>query len=155
MEKRFVETVAGVVCLVYGDGGLLQLGLPGQESGDCPAVAAADPQWVRQLAADLKDYFAGKRVSFRCPVDYGGYPPFFRRVLEACRTISYGESRSYGWLAREAGSPKAVRAAGQAMANNRTVLVIPCHRVVKSDGGLGGFSSGLSWKERLLQLEQA
>ena len=155
MERRMVETGAGVVVFEFGEAGLYRVGLPGEERLACEVVRAADPVWVVQLALDLARYFAGERVTFTCPVDFDGYGPFFGRVLQACAEIPYGECRSYRWLAEQAGSPKAVRAAGQAMANNRTVLVIPCHRVLRSDGSLGGFSSGLHWKEKLLSMEQA
>ena len=80
--------------------------------------------------------------------------PFFRAAWEACRSIPYGETRSYAWLAAEAGSPLAMRAAGQSMARNRFSLIIPCHRVIASDGGLGGYGGGgLTVKARLLQME--
>ena len=87
-------------------------------------------------------------------LDLDGAPPFFRAAWDACRTIPPGETRSYRWLAAEAGNPLALRAAGQAMARNRFTLIIPCHRVISSDGGLGGYGGGgLGVKARLLQME--
>jgi O-6-methylguanine DNA methyltransferase len=91
-------------------------------------------------------------------LDLAGTPPFFRAAWDACRNIPPGETRSYRWLAAEAGNPLALRAAGQAMARNRFSLIIPCHRVIASDGGLGGYGGGgLGVKAKLLQaeLEQA
>jgi methylated-DNA-[protein]-cysteine S-methyltransferase len=153
---RSVETAGGFVALAYTAAGLYELELPQAESKDgYLAVGRTDPVWLQKLAADLGSYFNGEPVSFDCPLDYNFYPPFFKDVLTVCAKIAYGQRRTYGWLAAEAGSPKAVRAAGQAMAKNRTPLVIPCHRVLRSDGGLGGFSGGLFWKEKLLALEVA
>ncbi|MBN2207990.1 MAG: MGMT family protein [Candidatus Coatesbacteria bacterium] len=81
--------------------------------------------------------------------------PFRHKIWEATRTVPYGETRSYGWLAEKAGSPRASRAAGSAMANNHFGLVVPCHRIIASDGSLGGFGGGLDMKRMLLDLEQS
>ena len=87
-------------------------------------------------------------------MDFAGAPPFFSAAWKACRSIPAGETRSYAWLAAEAGSPLAVRAAGQAMARNRFALVIPCHRVIASDGDLRGYGAGgLKVKAQLLNME--
>ena len=107
------------------------------------------------LAADLRRYFAGERVDFsRYDVDYAGYTPFQRAVLEATRRIPWGETRTYGQIATEIGKPDAARAVGQAVGANRTCIVVPCHRVVASNG-LGGFTGGVHWKKDLLALEGA
>jgi methylated-DNA-[protein]-cysteine S-methyltransferase len=74
-------------------------------------------------------------------------------VLETVRSIPHGEVRSYGWVARQIGKPKAARAVGQALAANPMPLVVPCHRVIGSDGSLTGFTGGLKMKKRLLELE--
>ena len=82
-------------------------------------------------------------------------PPFFRAAWEACLTIPRGETRSYAWVAAAAGSPGAFRAAGQAMARNRLAVVVPCHRVIGSDGGLHGYGGGgLDKKAKLLNMER-
>ena len=87
-------------------------------------------------------------------LDFSRVTPFFSAAWNACRSIPPGETRSYSWLAAEAGSPLAMRAAGQAMARNRFSLIIPCHRVIASDGGLGGYGGGgLGVKAQLLQME--
>lgn len=115
-----------------------------------------------QLAADVLDRL--QRYARGESVDLGGVPvamdhlsTFQRRVVKACRAIGHGERRTYGQLAAAAGSAGAARAVGQVMASNRTPLVVPCHRVVASGGGLGGFSApeGLAMKRRLLELESA
>jgi methylated-DNA-[protein]-cysteine S-methyltransferase len=111
---------------------------------------------LRQLAGDLEEYFAGESVDFgRYEVDISGRPPFLRRALRAARRIPRGQVRSYAWLAAAAGNPRAARAAGQAMARNPAPIIIPCHRVIASDGSLGGFGGGLEMKRRLLALEGA
>lgn len=114
-------------------------------------VKSAMPELEEQLHA----YFSGKRTSFRVKVALDAVPPFRKKVYEACRKIPYGKTASYRDLAGMTGSPGASRAVGGAMANNPIPLVIPCHRVLRSDGSIGGFSSpqGISQKIRLLELE--
>lgn len=104
----------------------------------------------------LDRYFQGDTGALsEIVLDLSGAPPFFAAAWEACRGIPAGETRSYAWLAAEAGRPNAARAAGQAMAKNPLALVIPCHRVIGSNGDLHGYGAGgLSVKARLLQLEQ-
>ena len=105
------------------------------------------------LAADLRRYFSGEFVDFsRYEVDFGGYTPFERAVLEATRRIPHGERRTYGDIARAIGKPDAARAVGQALGKNRTCIVVPCPRVLAANG-LGGFGAGLLWKRALLALE--
>ena len=109
-----------------------------------------------ELAQRLQAYAAGKPVDFRdVRVDTPPVSDFHRRVLHACRQIPYGQTCTYGELARRAGSPRAARAVGRCMAINRVPLIIPCHRVTASDGRLGGFSApgGIRIKERLLAME--
>jgi methylated-DNA-[protein]-cysteine S-methyltransferase len=103
------------------------------------------------------EYFTGKPTRFTVRVDFSGVPAFRQAVLEACRRIPYGQTASYADLARAAGSPGAARAAGTTMANNPLPLVIPCHRVLRADGSIGGFSTpqGVKQKKRLLRLENA
>ena len=101
-------------------------------------------------------YFAGNLDALsHITTDTAGAPPFFSAAWDACRAIPAGETRSYQWLAHAAGSPRAVRAAGQAMAQNPLPLVIPCHRVIGSGGGLHGYGGGgIAVKSRLLALER-
>jgi len=109
------------------------------------------------LIARLQDYARGRRVSFaNVALDLDYLAPFQRRVMEACRAIPYGQTRSYGDLAAACGSPRAARAVGSTMAANRFPLIIPCHRVINSDGSIGNYSGwdGVRTKKRLLQLEQ-
>jgi len=106
------------------------------------------------LAADLRRYFAGEAVDFAgYEVDLQFRSEFERAVLAATRSIPYGQTRTYGQIARAIGEPDAARAVGQALGRNPACIVIPCHRVVAANGGLGGFTGGLRWKEALLRLE--
>ena len=109
-----------------------------------------------ELAERLAQFTDGQAVDFSdVPIDVARLTVFGRRVVAACRRIPWGQTRSYGHLARQAGSPGAARAVGQVMAHNRFPLVVPCHRVLAAGGRLGGFSSpqGPRMKSRLLELE--
>ncbi len=117
---------------------------------------ARSRRWDESLMRKLQAYAQGEKQAFLdVAIDWSGYTAFQRAVLEACRRIPWGEVISYGELARRAGHPGAARAVGQCMAANRTPLVIPCHRVVGTDGRLCGYSAhgGLATKRRLLELE--
>lgn len=109
---------------------------------------------MEQLVRRLQQYFDGVRVDFTdAEIDADGWTPFQRDVLEALRHVQYGEVVSYSDLARLAGHPRAQRAVGTFCARNRFPLVVPCHRVVSSDG-IGSYGSlGLDYKRRLLELE--
>ena len=158
------KTTLGWVGAVASERGLKQLTLPeptrdGAADAIFPAQAEGihDPAAFQGLRDRLERYFCGEEVDLReQPLDLRDAPPFFAVAWEACRRIPPGETRSYAWLAAEAGRPGAPRAAGQAMARNKFPLLVPCHRVVRSDGSLGGFggSIGLPLKRRLLALER-
>jgi O-6-methylguanine DNA methyltransferase len=93
------------------------------------------------------------RSYFTVPVDLSSTAPFQRAVLEGARSIPFGEMRSYRWLAERIGSSAAVRAVGTALGRNSVPIVVPCHRVLRTDGSLGGYAFGLGMKRRLLLLE--
>lgn len=112
------------------------------------------PERFQELRQQLEAYFAGEPVEFQGGLDVEDAPPFFLRAWTACRSIPRGNTRTYAWLAARAGNPRAVRAAGQAMAHNPVAIIIPCHRVIASDGTLGGYGGGLELKQRLLDLER-
>ena len=88
------------------------------------------------------------------PVDLSETPPFQRQVLEAAREIPFGEARPYAWVAERIGNPRAVRAVGTALGRNPVPLIVPCHRVWRADGGLGGYLFGEALKRRLFELER-
>jgi methylated-DNA-[protein]-cysteine S-methyltransferase len=153
----------GCVGMIAGHRGLARLLLLGSD----PALAEAavrkhypqaerDPDLLPEFQRQLLDYFAGRRVRFRVPLDLEGLTPFQMKVLEACGRVGYGRTVTYGELARSVGQPAAARAVGGALAANPVPIVIPCHRIVASSGRLGGFSAeqGVSLKEALLRMER-
>jgi methylated-DNA-[protein]-cysteine S-methyltransferase len=101
----------------------------------------------------IESYLSGKARSFNLSLDLEGQPRFRQKVWEVLQSIPYGRVRSYGWVARKIGKPKAARAVGGACGANPVPLLVPCHRVIAGDGSLGGFSGGLGVKKRLLRLE--
>ncbi len=111
-----------------------------------------DRQRCKEVRLQLHEYFAGRRQRFDLPIAPHG-TPFQRRVWRALRGIEFGTVRSYGDVARDIGQPGAARAIGQANGRNPLPIVIPCHRVIASDGSIGGYTGGLAVKHRLLALE--
>jgi O-6-methylguanine DNA methyltransferase len=122
-----------------------------------PPKQAAARRLAERARREVEEYLEGRRSYFSVPVDLSALPDFQRRVLEEARRIPFGEARSYGWLADRIGSPQAVRAVGTALARNPVALIVPCHRVLRSNGGLGGYSleGGVALKARLLALEKS
>lgn len=120
--------------------------------GGSPHGAKAK-QWAQQAARQLREYAAGERRRFTVPLDVGG-TEFQKKVWAALRTIPYGQTRSYGQVARQVGNPRAARAVGMANHENPVAVVVPCHRVIASDGSLGGYAGGLRKKSALLMLER-
>jgi methylated-DNA-[protein]-cysteine S-methyltransferase len=118
------------------------------------AAAAADPghPLLVQAQRELEEYFAGSRQRFTVRLDLCG-TEFQNKVWNALRTIPFGETRSYGEIAKQIGSSKAVRAVGAANGRNPVPIIVPCHRVIGADGTLTGFGGGLENKARLLALE--
>ena len=108
----------------------------------------------RQAIREIQEYLEGKRTEFGLPLDLRG-TPFQLEVWSSLREIPYGETRSYAEIARALGRPDAVRAVGAANGANPLALVVPCHRVIGSDGRLAGYAGGLSLKARLLAMEQS
>ena len=115
-------------------------------------LAPGDSPLFARLRGQLDEYFAGRRRAFDLPLEYPG-SPFQRRVWDALLRIPFGETRTYAELARDIGAPGAARAVGSANGANRLAIVIPCHRVIAADGGLGGYGGGLWRKLRLLETE--
>jgi methylated-DNA-[protein]-cysteine S-methyltransferase len=111
------------------------------------------PRRLDQVARQLDDYFAGRRHAFEVPLDFRLSRGFRSEVLQHLRQISYGRTESYTEVAVAAGHAKAVRAVGTACATNPLPVVVPCHRVLRSDGSLGGYIGGLAAKQTLLDLE--
>ena len=149
-----VTTELGSLRLIITDRGLADLVIgsaPAQAPASRPALAV--PKVSARLVRQLQTYAAGRPVRFTIPLDLRAGTAFQQKVWRALQTIPYGETRSYAWVARKIGKPKATRAVGTACGANPVPIVVPCHRVVASDGSLGGFSGGLPLKRRLLALE--
>ena len=165
-----LSTSVGRLWMAASDAGVLRiaLGSPGERAfvhdltrrAGSPAVLLKDTAALRELGRQLLEYFDGRRKSFDLPIDLSGVSPFQRRVLEAAREIRYGAVLTYGALASAIGMPGAARAVGGALGANPIPILVPCHRIVAADGGLGGFTvkgcpDGLGLKRRLLALEGA
>jgi methylated-DNA-[protein]-cysteine S-methyltransferase len=160
------ETVAGFVAIGWNAAGVTALRLPAGTAQEAErallrrlpdAGPVAPPPSVQAVIDDARRYFAGERVDFdRVPVDLGPQQPFFERVYAAVRRLGWGETATYGAIARllEAG-PEFARDVGQAMAANPVPLIIPCHRVTAANGRIGGFSApgGSSSKALMLGIE--
>ena len=152
--------------MLASENGLLRSALPEDSEAECvsrlgldSSDAIPDPVRFAELRNRLLQYFDGGDIEFGdVALDVEDAPDFQRRAWQACRAIPRGETRTYKWLAKMAGSPNAPRAAGQTMARNRLPIIVPCHRVIGSDGSLRGFGSGdtrIELKRRLLELEGA
>jgi len=151
----------GPLLLAKTKRGLVRVGLPNQDTDELlvdlaervsPRVLEA-PQALDEARRELDLYFEGKLDSFDLPLDWRLSGGFRQRVLRAINRIPYGQTRSYTEMARKAGNERAVRAAGTACGSNPIPLVVPCHRVLRTGGALGGYGGGLPMKEALLQLE--
>jgi methylated-DNA-[protein]-cysteine S-methyltransferase len=158
-----IETPVGRLLAAAGERGLLRIGLPNEEPGEVLAELTGrlgtqpveSPQMLAEVRRQLDEYFAGERREFAVPLDLSLRSGFDRRACESMTHIRYGETVSYAELAARAGNPRAARAAGHACATNPIAIVVPCHRVVGSDGSLHGYGGGLPMKRFLLQLEGA
>ncbi|MCA9322224.1 MAG: methylated-DNA--[protein]-cysteine S-methyltransferase [Planctomycetes bacterium] len=159
---RIVATPAGPAWFVWGASGLLRSGLPEPDEGTArERIHAEFPDAIEDrrlespLAKDLANFFRGKPVHFRVRLDETGLTPFRVRVYRELRKVKAGSTVTYAELARRAGRPAAARGVGQAMRRNPFPPIVPCHRVLTSTGGLGGFSStrGIDQKQEMLELE--
>jgi len=147
-----LNPVAGITLhLVVTEKGIHRLGF-----GKLPIQTRAteNEALVGEVSHQLAEYFSGVRREFDLPLDLEG-TEFQRRVWKAVSGIPYGQTRTYAQIAGSIGSPKASRAVGAANGANPVAILVPCHRVVASGGGLGGYGGGLDMKRRLLALETA
>ena len=151
------DTPIGILRVVGDDGGIERIDLPNAAAGD------PDPEWrerrrsppepLQEAKRQLLDYFGGERRGFDLSLAPAG-TAFQRRVWTELRRIPYGETVSYGELARRIGRPTASRAVGAANGRNPLAIVVPCHRVIGADGTLVGYGGGLGVKETLLAHER-
>jgi O-6-methylguanine DNA methyltransferase len=159
----FFDTSLGTFYAAFTQRGLCELSLSCPNEEEFVArlkkrfgiEPAQDDSLVRALLRQINDYLRGVKVAWSFDIDIFNATPFQQAVWEEARKIPCGQTVSYGELARRVGKPKAARAVGGAMGANPLLLVVPCHRVVGSDGSLTGFGCGLDVKERLLRLEGA
>jgi len=159
---RVVDSPLGPLWIAVGPKGVLAIHYGAEPSplelarivrtygpGVLPDARRADP-----VARELDQYFAGKRRTFDLPVDLSPLTAFQRRILGATARVGFGSVSTYARVAAQAGSEKGSRAAGQALGANPVPIVVPCHRILASDGSLGGYAGGLDAKRRLLRLER-
>ena len=162
LRYHIFQTPMGWVGLLGTDLGLRRLSFQPtpeealEQLGPALDTATDDPESFEGVRLRLERYFQGDTTALDAIVlDLANAPKFFGAAWSACRGIPPGETRSYAWLAAEAGRPLAARAAGQAMAKNPFALIIPCHRVIASNGDLRGYGAGgLRVKARLLDMER-
>ena len=156
-----IDSPVGSLLAVATPEGLVQLGYPLQPRDEVleslsrrisPRLLEA-PARLDPVRRELDEYFAGRRQAFDVRVDWRLTGGFTRKVLRETARIPFGETRSYMQIAAKAGSPRAHRAAGSALGANPIPIVVPCHRVLRTGGGLGGYGGGLDVKRELLRLE--
>jgi methylated-DNA-[protein]-cysteine S-methyltransferase len=145
-------TSRGLVRLAYDDHNDREVVLEHLADSISPRVIEA-PARLDELRRELEQYFEGGRRRFEIAVDWELVHGFTRRVLQATAAIAYGDLRSYRDVATVAGNEKAVRAAGNALGHNPIPIVVPCHRVVRTGGALGGYTGGVEKKRELLTIE--
>lgn len=162
-----VDSPFGKLLVARTDRGVVRLKLPGGRDGlispdqtledlaanISPRVLEA-PSRLDEERRELEEYFEGRRQEFDVPVDWSLTSPGFRsRALHAVARIPYGKTKTYAQIAKSAGNPRAFRAAGTACGHNPIPLIVPCHRVVQSGGGIGNYGGGPEMKKALLDLE--
>lgn len=160
---RTVDSPVGDLLIAATETGLIRLAFPvqGHEAVLSSLAEQVSPRILRAprrldgVARQLDEYFAGRRQQFEVPLDLQLARGFRRVVLDHLREIGYGSTASYAAVASSSGNPKAVRAVGTACALNPVPIVVPCHRVVRSDGAVGGYAGGPDAKRALLTLEAA
>ncbi|AEU35473.1 methylated-DNA--[protein]-cysteine S-methyltransferase [Granulicella mallensis] len=155
MVYKIIDTPVGRLKLIASDNGLVAILWENDNPRRVRLGELAEDERhpvLLETERQLGEYFKGKRKSFSLPLDMRG-TQFQRDVWEALLAIPFGETRSYGQLAKQLGNPKATRAVGAANGRNPISIIVPCHRVIGSSGKLTGFAGGLARKELLLDLE--
>jgi methylated-DNA-[protein]-cysteine S-methyltransferase len=159
-EHTIFATIMGWVGILGSSQGIQRTTLPQPSAqdacrllGEAANCAGPSPKLFTSLIDRFQAYFDGAKVDFPDKLDLSGATPFQRQVWQITRLIPHGDTRSYKWVAEQIEEPGTSRAVGQALGKNPLPIIVPCHRVIASDGGLGGFSGGLEMKRRLLHLE--
>jgi methylated-DNA-[protein]-cysteine S-methyltransferase len=163
VQYSYLDTPIGILTVYAVEGGVVYISLPGSNAavaknwsekvlGETEFIES--DIWLIHVKSELNEYFSGQRKSFSC--DHLLFTsPFRKKSLEAVLQIPYGKKQSYAKIANNAGNARAVRAAGSANATNPLPILIPCHRVISSDGSLGGYGGGLQMKQWLLDHESS
>ena len=146
-------TPRGLVRVAYLDAGEEEASVLEQLATTVSPRVLAAPRKLDEPRRELDQYFAGRRRQFELPLDWQLTRGFGRRVLEATARIPYGATATYKQVATEAGNARAYRAAGNALGSNPIPIIVPCHRILHSGGGLGGYTGGLERKRVLLGVE--
>ena len=148
-----IKTADGVFAAHYSAAGLARLEFPKREGEETPAAPPSLRRWHKLAGRAVWRVLQGRAAGQLPPLDLAGGTEFQRKVWAALRRIGAGKTETYGQVAAALGRPKAARAVGSACGANPAPLLIPCHRVVASGRGVGGFSGGLDWKRKLLARE--
>ncbi len=149
LECIYHNTPLGVVEITGSDRGIAALRFV-DKMGTTTSVSSL---LLSQCVKELDEYFSGKRKHFDIPMDWSGATDFYQQVWSAVVQIPLGETRTYGQIAQQLDRPKAARAVGRANGLNRLAIIVPCHRLIGSDGKLRGYAYGLDRKRALLDLE--
>lgn len=154
LQARTTDSPVGTITLVGRDGRLRHLRMDDQTYEPSHAGWKRDDHAFQDVVEQLSAYFAGELMEFEVELDMVG-TTFQQRVWQALMTIPYGETRSYGQIAMQVGSPGASRAVGLANGHNPVGIIVPCHRVIGANGSLTGYGGGLHRKKALLELEKS
>ena len=155
MSKGFLETVIGILEITAENGKIVRIDLvTGKAESDCVEIcrSTADEDAINETKKQLYEYFSGLRKEFSLDIELRG-TDFQKSVWNVLQTIPYGKTMSYAEVAAAAGKPAGQRAAGNAVGKNPLLIVVPCHRVIRTDGSIGGFSSGIDAKIILQKTE--
>jgi methylated-DNA-[protein]-cysteine S-methyltransferase len=162
LKYTIFKSVIGWLQILASPTGLLRISLSNhpdntayKTSGNGIHAATHSPHHFNELVERLNKYLSGQEVVFNDKLDLSDATVFQRQVWETTRLIPYGETRSYRWIAEQMKRPQAARAVGQALSRNPLLIIIPCHRVIASNGSLGGFKGGLETKKQLLKIEKS
>lgn len=163
MEYSVFQVNSGYIALAADGNGIVELQLPVENNNDAentirrgyPGAKVNNDGLMKDARELIRAYFKGMEVRFnKLRTNLSGLTGFSQKVLNAVSAIPYGQVRTYRWLAKEIGEPEAARAVGGALNKNPLPVIIPCHRIIQSNGEIGGFSAGLQWKMRLLKIEK-
>lgn len=169
VAHRTIDSPIGGLILAATDAGLVRLAFEGEgfdrvletlvtrfdTQSALPSATERSAALLDQAVREIEEFFGGTRRVFEVPLDFRLSSGFHRSVQQFLRQIGYGETLTYKQVAEQVGNPNAVRAVGSACATNPLPVVVPCHRVLRSDGTLGGYAGGLPIKQSLLAMEQA